>query len=70
MPGAELIEPEDWPGMTSAIARWITQGHPRPVGNNAIMRERYHPGVLAKRHVDIYREVLAANGRIKETNLK
>jgi glycosyltransferase involved in cell wall biosynthesis len=59
MPAAELFAPDDWPGLTAAIARWIAQGHPRPVGNNAIVREKYLPVALAKRHVEIYREVLA-----------
>jgi glycosyltransferase involved in cell wall biosynthesis len=58
MPGAELFAPDDWAGLTAAIARWIAQGHPRPIGNAAIIRERRHPLVLARRHVEIYREVL------------
>ncbi len=59
MPAAELFAPDDWPGLTAAIARWIAQGHPRPIGNAAIIRERYHPVALAQRHVEIYREVIA-----------
>jgi glycosyltransferase involved in cell wall biosynthesis len=59
MPAAELFAPDDWPGLTAAIARWIAQGHPRPVGNAALIRERYDPATLAKRHVDIYRELIA-----------
>ncbi|MGB8368914.1 MAG: hypothetical protein ACLPYZ_16365 [Limisphaerales bacterium] len=59
MPAAELFAPDDWPGLTAAIARWITQGHPRPIGNAAIIRERYEPVTLAKRHVEIYRDVIA-----------
>jgi glycosyltransferase involved in cell wall biosynthesis len=59
MPAAELFAPDDWPGLTASIARWIAQGHPRPVGNVALIRERYHPIALAKRHVEIYREVIA-----------
>jgi glycosyltransferase involved in cell wall biosynthesis len=58
MPGAELFAPADWPGLTAAIARWITTGHPRPVGAAAIVRERYHPVALAKQHVKIYQELL------------
>jgi glycosyltransferase involved in cell wall biosynthesis len=58
MPGAELFAPDDWPGLTAAIARWITTGHPRPVGAAAIVRERYHPVALAKQHVKIYQELL------------
>jgi glycosyltransferase involved in cell wall biosynthesis len=61
MPGAELFAPDDWAGLTAAIARWISQGHPRPIGNAAIIRERYHPDVLARRHVDIYEEVIKAS---------
>jgi len=63
MPGAELFAPDDWPGLTTAIARWINEGHPRPIGNAARIRERYDPVVLAKRHLEIYREVLATAGR-------
>jgi hypothetical protein len=59
MSGAELFAPDDWPGLTAAIARWIAGGHPRPIGNAALIRERYHPIALAKRHLEIYREVIA-----------
>ncbi|MGD0745407.1 MAG: glycosyltransferase family 4 protein [Verrucomicrobiota bacterium] len=59
MPGAELFAPDDWAGLTAAIARWIAQGHPRPVGGAAIIRKRRLPEALARRHVEIYREVIA-----------
>jgi hypothetical protein len=58
MPAAELFAWDDWPGLTAAIARWITQGHPRLAGAAAIVRERYHPVALARQHVKIYRELL------------
>jgi glycosyltransferase involved in cell wall biosynthesis len=58
MPGAELFPPDDWSGLTAAIARWIAGGHPRPIGAAALIRERYHPETIAKRHVEIYRELL------------
>jgi glycosyltransferase involved in cell wall biosynthesis len=57
-PDAELFAPDDWPGLTAAIARWIGQEHPRPEAAAALMRERYHPETVARRHVEIYREVL------------
>jgi len=57
-PGAELFAQDDWDGLTNAIARWIEQGCPRPTGAAALMRERYHPTVIARRHLEIYREVL------------
>ncbi len=57
MPGAELFAPDDWPGLTAAIARWIAGGHPRPTGAAALIRERYDPEAIARRHVEIYREI-------------
>jgi len=57
-PGAELFEQDDWAGLTDAIARWIGEGHPRPAGAAALMRNRYHPEVFARQHLEIYREVL------------
>lgn len=64
MPGVELLGVEDWSGLTEAIARWIAGGHPRPVGAAALVRERRSPIVLARQHLDIYREVIAeASGR-------
>jgi glycosyltransferase involved in cell wall biosynthesis len=57
-PGAELFAKEDWAGLTEAIARWIEQGHPRPTEATALMRQRYAPVVIARQHLEIYREVL------------
>jgi hypothetical protein len=61
VPAAELFAQDNWSGLTTAIARWITQGHPRPVGNAALIREHYYPEALARRHVEIYRELLAVS---------
>jgi glycosyltransferase involved in cell wall biosynthesis len=66
VPGAELFEKDDWAGLTAAIAAWIRQGWPRPDGSNAIMRERFHPQVVARRHVEIYHEVLNIGRREPE----
>jgi glycosyltransferase involved in cell wall biosynthesis len=57
-PGAELFEKDDWTGLTDAIERWIKEGCPRPRGAAALIRSRYHPAVIAQRHLEIYREVL------------
>ena len=56
--GAELFEKDDWAGLEAAIARWIGRGSPRPLEAAALMRERYHPDAIARRHLEIYREVL------------
>ena len=55
---AELFAPEDWSGLSSAIASWIRRGFPRCSGAEPSIRARYHPSVIARRHVEIYREVL------------
>jgi glycosyltransferase involved in cell wall biosynthesis len=59
-PGAELFEPDDWAGLTEAVARWLKEGHPCPAGASAIMRQRYHPDVYLRQHVQVYQEVLSA----------
>ncbi|MGH8022454.1 MAG: glycosyltransferase family 4 protein [Limisphaerales bacterium] len=58
MPGVELFDVNDWAGLTEAIARWIVEGHARPTGAAALVRERRSPIVLAKRHIEIYQEVI------------
>jgi len=59
MPGAELFGLEDWQGLTAAIARWVREGYPSATGAAPVARARYHPSVIARRHVEIYREVLS-----------
>jgi glycosyltransferase involved in cell wall biosynthesis len=58
IPGAELYDVNDWDGLTAGIARWINSGSPQIPEAAAIIRERYHPTVIARRHVEIYREVI------------
>jgi glycosyltransferase involved in cell wall biosynthesis len=58
MPQAELFGVEDWRGLSSAIATWIRSGFPRSRDGVGLMRSRYHPQVIAKRHLEIYQEVL------------
>jgi glycosyltransferase involved in cell wall biosynthesis len=58
VPEAELFAREDWAGLTAAIARWIEQGHSRPTEAAAVMRQRYAPETTARRHLEIYHEVL------------
>ena len=61
--GAEQFEPDDWAGLTDAIARWIKEGHPCPAGASAIMRQRYHPEVYLRQHLQVYQEVFSARKR-------
>jgi glycosyltransferase involved in cell wall biosynthesis len=60
VPGVELFEKDDWPGLTEAIARWIADGHPSPTNAATLMRRRYSPEIFARQHLAIYREVLSS----------
>jgi hypothetical protein len=60
VPGAELFDADDWRGLTSALADWIRSGHSRARGAAEVMRARYYPGIIAQRHVEIYKEVLGS----------
>jgi len=56
--GAELFAPGDGPALEEAIFQWLCAGHPKPKEAARQMRERYDPGLIARRHLEIYREVL------------
>jgi glycosyltransferase involved in cell wall biosynthesis len=58
VPEAELFDMDDWRGVTAAVAGWVRHGFPRARGAGELMRARYHPEVIARRHMEIYREVL------------
>jgi glycosyltransferase involved in cell wall biosynthesis len=58
-PGAELFDANDWEGLGNAVTRWVRQGCPRPTGLAEQMRRRYHPEVVARRHLEIYEAVLS-----------
>jgi glycosyltransferase involved in cell wall biosynthesis len=58
VPGAELFHGEDWSGLTRALAHWIQSGFPRAHGAGQVMRTRYHPEVIVRRHLEVYQEVL------------
>lgn len=59
VPGAELIESEDWDGLSHAIENWAQTGCYRPSGAAEQIRQRFHPDIIARRHLEIYREVLS-----------
>ncbi len=59
--GAELFAPGDdeASGMGVAVERWLEDRSTQPVNSAAAtMRARYHPDVVAKEHMVIYREFL------------
>jgi glycosyltransferase involved in cell wall biosynthesis len=55
--GAELFEPGDWSAAEESIFRWIKSGHPKPTQAARQMRDRYPSDLIARRHLEIYREV-------------
>jgi len=55
---AELVPPQDWGAMEESIARWILNGAKKTEEAVEVMRVRYAPETIARRHLDIYREVL------------
>ena len=54
---AELFPAGNWAAFENSLARWIAADCPRPANAAAVMCERYHPRVVARRHLEIYREV-------------
>jgi glycosyltransferase involved in cell wall biosynthesis len=59
VPGVDLFDAQDLDGLTAALATWLKQGSLRIPSAAEIMRQRYHPDVIAARHMEIYHEVLA-----------
>jgi glycosyltransferase involved in cell wall biosynthesis len=56
--GVELFSGADRDPIMDAIARWMESGSPRLTKAAEVMRARYHPDVIARRHLEIYHEVL------------
>jgi glycosyltransferase involved in cell wall biosynthesis len=56
--GAELFPAQNFTALENALARWLDSGCPQPQNADQAMREQYHPEVIARRHLEIYREVL------------
>jgi glycosyltransferase involved in cell wall biosynthesis len=60
---AELFEANDFAGLEQRIAQWLEQAV-RPAANGAeLMRQRYHPLAVARRHLEIYREMIDYRSR-------
>ena len=57
--GAELVDFDDWYELNHRVRRWIEGGCPQPRHAASAMRERYHPDLVARLHLEIYGEVLA-----------
>jgi glycosyltransferase involved in cell wall biosynthesis len=49
---------DDFESLEHGIAHWLDSGAPRSDDASFIMSSRYHPEVIGRRHIEIYREVL------------
>jgi glycosyltransferase involved in cell wall biosynthesis len=56
--GAELFPLNDERSLQLAIANWLRKNCARPRTAATEMRQRYYPEVIAKQHLEIYREIL------------
>ena len=56
--GAELFALGDDKALTEGIVRWLQRGSPRPESAAREMELRYHPDVIARRHVELYQELI------------
>lgn len=56
IPGAELHDTLQ--SLCTGIANWLQAGAPRHPEAAEVIARRYHPKVVAQRHIEIYREVL------------
>lgn len=55
---AEAFPENDWANIQSALGRWLRTGAARPNSAAQTMRLRYHPTAIARKHLEIYREIL------------
>jgi glycosyltransferase involved in cell wall biosynthesis len=61
--GVEVIGMDNWTNLKEAVRQWLVGGQyrkPRPSSPPAEFIERYHPVSVARRHLEIYREVLSS----------
>jgi len=59
--GAELFAADNFSALQNTLAHWLTAPCPKPQNATALMRSRYHPEVVVRRHLEICREALGRN---------
>ena len=70
--GAELFDSDDFNFLEERIASWIRAGAAIIRSGQERMKERFHPMVIARRHLEIYNEVVLgsrADLRVRARNL-
>ena len=62
---AELFDADDWSGLEYSLKAWINNPTSVSSLSRDIMESRYHPKVIAAKHLEIYQSVLNASSRKK-----
>lgn len=55
---AELYDQGDWEGLYNGLSTWILTKSLQRSESAALMKERYHPNIVSREHLRVYREVL------------
>ena len=58
---AELFDADDWPALEYSLKAWIHKPTPPSPVSRDLMVSRYHPKVIAAKHLEIYHSVLSAS---------
>ena len=62
---AELFDVGDWSGIEDSLKAWINNPTSVSSLSRDIMESRYHPKVIAAKHLEIYQSVLNASSQKK-----
>jgi glycosyltransferase involved in cell wall biosynthesis len=57
--GADLVAVDDWDELKRKVTGWLAAAAPLPESAASEMARRYSPTVIARRHLEIYGEVLS-----------
>jgi glycosyltransferase involved in cell wall biosynthesis len=60
VPGANFLNDGDWNSLAKEVGTWIGKGFPLSPESSKVMAGLYHPETIARRHLQIYRDVLSA----------
>jgi len=63
---AELFDTADWSSLEYSLRAWINNPTPSSSISRDLMESRYHPKVIAAKHLEIYRSVLNSSVRKNE----
>jgi glycosyltransferase involved in cell wall biosynthesis len=64
IPECRIFAPHDFNGLIESLAFWIQGGSwkaSRAAIPNHFIAERYHPSVIADKHLEVYREVIGSD---------